>query len=65
MSMSETETSDSSAHQRLIRSLELKLELLQYGLALPSDKHAIAHTRSLLEEARREEWAKRVRRSSR
>ena len=36
----------------MIRSLELKLELLEHGLALPRDEYAIAHTKTLLEEAR-------------
>ena len=47
---SETPTTD---HQRLIRSLELKLELLEYGLAMPRDKDAIARTKAFLKEAER------------
>ena len=39
-------------HQRrLIRSLELKLELLEYGLGMPRDEDAIARTKALLKEA--------------
>jgi hypothetical protein len=47
---SETSATD---HQRLIRSLELKLELLEYGLAMPRDDDAIARTKALLKEAER------------
>jgi len=43
---------DYLAHQRMIRSLELRLELLEYGLALPRDEDAIARTKALLEKAR-------------
>jgi hypothetical protein len=52
---SETPTIDLSnyvAHQRIIRSLELRLELLEHGLAMPRDKDAIARTKALLEGAR-------------
>ena len=41
-----SETSAMSDYQRVIRSLELKLELLEYGLALPRDEDAIARTRA-------------------
>jgi len=49
--MRETSTSELD-YQRVIRSLELKLELLEYGLALPRDEDAIARTRALLEDVR-------------
>ena len=53
MVMSESlDISDYLAHQRVIRSLELKLELLEHGLAMPRDGDAIARTKALLEEAR-------------
>ena len=39
-------------YECVIRSLELKLELLEYGLALPRDEDAIARTRAQLEEMR-------------
>ena len=39
-------------YDRVIRSLELKLELLKYGLALPRDDDAIARTRALRKEMR-------------
>jgi hypothetical protein len=38
-------------HQRLIRALELKLELLEHGLGMPRDEDAIARTKALLKEA--------------
>jgi hypothetical protein len=53
--MSETPTTDISddlVHQRMIRSLELKLERLEHGLAMPRDEDAIARTKALLEEVR-------------
>jgi hypothetical protein len=53
--MSETftrQTSDYVAHQRAIRALELKLEKLEYGLAMPRDEYAIAETKALLEHVR-------------
>ena len=50
---SETPATD---HQRLIRSLELKLELLEYGLGMPRDEDAIARTKVLLKEAERAGW---------
>jgi len=53
--MSETvtsQTSDYVAHQRAIRALELKLEKLEYGLAMPRDEYAIAETKALLEHIR-------------
>ena len=40
------------AQYRLIRALELKLEKLEYGLAMPLDKDAIAQTRVMLQQAR-------------
>jgi hypothetical protein len=55
MSMSETSATDISdylVHQRRIRSLELTLERLEHGLAMPRDEDAIARTKALLEEAR-------------
>jgi len=55
MSMSETSTTDISnylVHQRRMRSLELTLERLEHGLAMPRDEDAIARTKALLEEAR-------------
>jgi hypothetical protein len=49
-----TDVFDHLVHQSsLIRSLELKLELLDYGLAMPRDEDAIARTKALLEKARR------------
>ena len=53
--MSETPTTDISDYlvqQRMIRSLELTLERLEHGLAMPWDEDAIARTKALLEEAR-------------
>ena len=55
MSMSETSTTDISnylVHQRRMRSLELTLERLEHGLAMPRDEDAIARTKALLDEAR-------------
>jgi hypothetical protein len=40
----------------IIDSLELKLERLEYGLAMPRDEDAIARTKALLEEAERAGW---------
>ena len=51
MKMSETSIIDFLACQRMIRSLELKLERLEHGLAMPRDEDAIAQTKALLEEA--------------
>ena len=48
---SETRVNDYLSHQRMIRSLELKLELLEHGLAMPRDEDAIARTKAALEEA--------------
>jgi hypothetical protein len=48
---SETRVNDYLSHQRMIRSLELKLELLEHGLAMPRDEDAIARTKATLEEA--------------
>ena len=45
-------SSETSDHPRLIRSLELKLELLEYGLGMPRDEDAIARTKALLKEAK-------------
>jgi hypothetical protein len=53
--MSETPTTDISDYlvqQRMIRSLELTLERLEHGLAMPRDEDAIARTKALLEETR-------------
>jgi hypothetical protein len=47
---SETPATD---YQRLIRSLELKLELLDHGLGMPRDEDAIVRTKVLLKEAER------------
>ena len=52
MSMSETSATEIIDYERVTRSLELKLELLEYGLALPRDDDAIARTRALLKEMR-------------
>jgi len=43
-------------HERLIRALELKLERLEHGLAMPRDEDAIAQTKALLKEAERAGW---------
>jgi len=51
--MSETSI-DYVAQRRVIRSLELTLQRLEHGLAMPRDEDAIARTKALLEEAR--EW---------
>ena len=51
--MSETST-DFPAQYRLIRALELRLERLEHGLAMPRDEYAIAQTRAMLEQARLE-----------
>jgi hypothetical protein len=54
--MSATPTTDAIDYlvrqSSLIRSLELKLELLEHGLAMPRDEDAIARTKALLKEAR-------------
>ena len=42
----------SEARRLVIRSLELKLQLLEHGLAMPRDDDAIARTKALLDEAR-------------
>ena len=52
MSMSETSATEIIDYERVTRSLELKLELLEYGLALPRDEDAIARTKAQLEEMR-------------
>ena len=49
--MSESST-DFLAQYRLIRALELKLEKLEHGLAMPLDKYAITQTKAMLEQAR-------------
>jgi len=36
-------------HNIVHRALELKLEKLEYGLAMPRDEDAIAETKALLE----------------
>jgi exonuclease VII large subunit len=45
-------TAAPSSSEKTIRSLELKLERLERGLAMPRDEDAIARTKALLEEAR-------------
>jgi hypothetical protein len=50
--MSETSATEIIDYERVTRSLELKLQLLEYGLALPRDDDAIARTRALLKEMR-------------
>jgi len=50
--MSETSATEIIDYERVTRSLELKLELLEYGLALPRDEDAIARTRAVLEDVR-------------
>ena len=45
------------AQDRLIRALELKLEILEHGLGMPRDEYAIAQTKSVLEQARLEREA--------
>ena len=53
MSMSSTtDISDYLVHKRRLRSLELTLERLEHGHAMPRDEDAIARTKALLEEAR-------------
>jgi hypothetical protein len=52
MSMSETSATETIDYERVTRSLELKLQLLEYGLALPRDDDAIARTRALRKEMR-------------
>jgi len=56
MKMSETSIIDFLACQRMIRSLELKLERLEHGLAMPRDEGAIARSKALLKEAERAGW---------
>jgi hypothetical protein len=41
----------SEAHRLVIRSLELKLQLLEHGFGMSRDPDAIARTKALLEEA--------------
>ena len=48
---SETPATEISDHFALIRTLELKLELLEHGLGMPRDEDAIARTKALLKEA--------------
>jgi hypothetical protein len=50
VSTSEAPT-DISDNLTLIRSLELELERLEHGLAMPRDKDAIARTKVLLKKA--------------
>jgi hypothetical protein len=45
-------TAPPSSSEKTIRSLELKLERLERGLAMPRDEDAITRTKALLEEAR-------------
>jgi hypothetical protein len=48
---------DFLAQHRLIRALELKLEILEHGLAMPRDDDAIAQTKGMLKQARLKlEW---------
>ena len=48
---------DFLAQHRLIRALELKLEILEHGLAMPRDNDAIAQTKGMLKQARLKlEW---------
>lgn len=49
--MSDT-SPDFLAQRRLIQALELQLEKLECGLAMPRDEYAIAQTKALLEQAR-------------
>jgi hypothetical protein len=49
--MSESST-DFLAQYLLIRALELKLERLEHGLAMPRDDYEIAQTKAMLEQAR-------------
>jgi hypothetical protein len=51
--MSET-SNDFLAQHRLIRALELNLEKLEHGLAMPRDEYAIAQTKAMLEQVRLE-----------
>ena len=58
-----------SAQDRLIRALELKLEILEHGLGMPRDEYAIAQTKAMLEQARldrevEEDWGRPIRRVS-
>ena len=50
--MSETPIDVSEARQLVIRSLELRLQILEHGLGMPRDPDAIVRTKALLEEAR-------------
>jgi hypothetical protein len=45
-------TAPPSSSEKTIRSLELKLERLEHGLAMPRDEDAITRSKALLEEAR-------------
>jgi len=56
MKMSETSIIDFLACQRMIRSLELKLERLEHGLAMPRDEGATARSKALLKEAECARW---------
>jgi hypothetical protein len=49
--MSES-SADFLAQHPLIRALELRLEKLEHGLAMPRDEYAIAQTKAMLEQAR-------------
>ena len=49
--MSES-SADCVAQYLLVRALELKLEKLEYWLAMPLDEDAIAQTKAMLEQAR-------------
>jgi hypothetical protein len=50
--MSETPIDVSEARQLVIRSLELRLQILDHGFGMPRDPDAIVRTKALLEEAR-------------
>ena len=45
---------DFLAQHRLIRALELKLEILEHGLAMPRDEYAIVQTKAMLKQTRLE-----------
>jgi hypothetical protein len=52
MNTSEARVNDYLSHERMIRSLKLKLDLLEHGLAMPRDDDAIARIKAALEKAR-------------
>jgi|ERR1700719_835206 hypothetical protein len=51
--MSKTFTNFLAQH-RLVRALELKLEILEHGLAMPRDEYAIVQTKAMLKQTRLE-----------